>query len=108
MKELETFYKNHQLRVMIKDEIPQVMAVSSFCEYGEANCQFECISGTECIKFIPNKTLERWQTKEDAVSADEVDWEKDSSPPVVKSDLELKIEELEARIQELESKQTTS
>ena len=109
IKYLENFYKKHELKIQLENGIPVPMAVSSFCNYGDKNCNQECnLSREECEKFEPNETFKVWQEieGENIVSVHEIDFNKEYFSEKEPSEMELlnqEIENLKTRISSLES-----
>lgn len=104
VKKFEEFYKNNDLKVSFdEDGMPIINGVDCMCDVAKCPNKYSCHSGTPCELFKPNERFGIWQEQGEK-AATEVDWDKEYIVERPKSELELKIEELESRLAALEDK----
>lgn len=102
IKQLEQFYKDNDLKVEFdEDGMPIMNGIDCMCSQAKCKDNYSCHDGTPCEYFKPNKRFEIWKQKGDK-SASEVDWDKDYIKETSKTDIEKRVERLEARIEALE------
>lgn len=105
LSKYKKFYEENNLKFQKDmDDIPTANGIDCMCDHPK-NCGYSCHSGIPCELFKPNNIFEKTKTNHNGIEPKDIDFEKDYFAPV-KSEQELKIEELEERIAKLESKIT--
>ena len=100
IKKYENFYKDNGLKVVFDDDnIPIINGIDCMCD-NPKECSYSCHSGIPCKLFKPNERFLKW--KENGTKPIDIDWDKEYIKIKTTTELELRMEVLEAKIKTLE------